>query len=142
MQTLKPKKTAVLSQYPLESQITIADSGNVYWESDTRKRCIGKLVGDTFHCERIPERHLHRKSQAYGFNYELMRGGSFKYVAVHLPFGETILTRREYILRRGFFLKFEGFEKQIFLKLADFGLDKAREPEPMMNPPLSQLAFF
>lgn len=109
------------TQWKSDGQVTIAPSGNVYWSTDKMKRFIGKLASDTFYCERIPERHLHRKTNAYGFNYELMKRGGFSNVLVKIPCGETLYTTRETILKHGFFLKFQSFEKQIFLKLSDFG---------------------
>ena len=99
---------------------------NIGWFSDS---------GDTFHCQRNPAKHLHYKSQSYGFNFELLRDGNFFWVIIHLPFNELLVTSRIHILEKGSFLHFadKGFERQIFLPLTEFGIDKARETEKRLK---------
>lgn len=99
---------------------------NIGWFSDS---------GDTFHCQRNPAKHLHYKSQSYGFNFELLRDGNFFWVIIHLPFNELLVTSRVHILEKGSFLHFadKGFERQIFLPLTEFGIDKARETEKRLK---------
>ena len=116
------------------SQLQVTSSGEIRLTLPNQKpRNIGWFSdsGDTFHCQRNPAKHLHYKSESYGFNYELLRDGMFVWVFVHLPFNELLVTSRSHILQRGSFLHFknEGFERQIFLPLTEFGIDKARETE-------------
>ena len=116
------------------SNIRVAQSGEIRLTLPNQKpRNIGWFSdsGDTFHCQRNPAKHLHYKSESYGFNYELLRDGMFVWVFVHLPFNELLITSRNHILEKGSFLHFknEGFERQIFLPLTEFGIDRARETE-------------
>ena len=120
------------------SQLQVTYSGEIRLTLPNQKpRNIGWFSdsGDTFHCQRNPAKHLHYKSESYGFNYELLRDGMFVWVFVHLPFNELLVTSRNYILQRGSFLHFknEGFERQIFLPLTEFGIDKARETEKVLK---------
>lgn len=119
-----------------KQNITVLSSGQVYLTLPDKqykgRRCVGEIKKDTFHCERNPERHLFRQfGGSYGFNYELMRDGSFKFVIVHLPFGEQLLTTRQHILNKGKMLNFQRnqLEKQIFLPISEFGIDKAKGSE-------------
>jgi hypothetical protein len=116
-------------------------------KSYKRKRLIGYIEGDTFHCFRNPDRHLFRQMNAYGFCYELMRDGSFINVIVHLPFGDTLVTTRERILRRGQILNYRShlLEMQILLRVDHFGdedetLDSVpRPPQPIPECPSQTL---
>jgi hypothetical protein len=98
-----------------------------------KPRNIGWLSEDgyTFHTQRNPEKHYHRQSESVGFNYELLRDGSFHWVVVHLPYGKELVTTRNHILEKGIFLHFKqrGFEKQRFLPLTEFGIEKAQATE-------------
>lgn len=114
------------------SNIRVTQSGEIRLALPNQKpRNIGWFNenGDTFHCQRNPAKHLHLSSHSYGFNYELLRDGNFSRVIVHLPFGEQLETTRKHILEKGFFLYFkqQGFEKQRFLSLSDFGKEKAEQ---------------
>lgn len=105
-------------------QISKSPSGNVYLANEQRKKWIGRIRDNSFHCMRNPDKHLHRKSNAYGFSYELIKWGTFKFVIVHLPDSKLLITTREQVLRKGFILEFRGFEKQIFMRISDFGLQE------------------
>lgn len=87
-------------------------------------RKIGWLTneGEVFNCWRNPQKHFHHLSNSVGFNYEVMRNGSFSIVLVRLTTGAILKTTRQNILAKGHFLEFKskGFEKQIFLHLTDF----------------------
>ncbi len=120
------------------TQLRVSDSGEIRLTLPNQKpRNIGWFNdnGDTFHCQRNPAKHLHYKSESYGFNYELLRDGIFVWVIVHLPFNELLVTSRNHILSKGSFLHFanKGFERQIFLPLTEFGIDKARETEKQLK---------
>ncbi len=89
---------------------------------------IGWISGGTFHCKRNPQKHFHQKSKSYGFSYDWIRGGNFRFVTVHIiSTGEELHTTREVILRRGHFLHFKTYERQIFLRLSDFGRARAEQ---------------
>ena len=120
------------------THLRVTDSGEIRLTLPNQKpRNIGWLndSGDTFHCQRNPTKHLHYKSHSYGFNFELLRDGNFVWVIIHLPFNEVLVTSRNHILEKGSFLHFknEGFERQIFLPLIEFGIDKARETEKQLK---------
>lgn len=110
-----------------QPQVRISPSGDVLLTLPGKQyksqRCIGKIVGDTLHVERNPERHLFRRFNAYGFNYQLLKHGHFSRVQLReLPSGRTLETTRETILHFGKFLDFKAdqLERQIFLSLSDF----------------------
>lgn len=116
------------------SNIYITPSREVRLSLPNQKpRNIGWLSedGQTFHTQRNPAKHYYRNSDSYGFNYELLRDGSFFFVNVHLPFGEVLQTTRNHILNKGFFLFFkqQGYEKQKHLALTQFGKEKAEQTE-------------
>jgi hypothetical protein len=119
------------------TNIRVTQSGEIRLALPNQKpRNIGWFSenGDTFHCQRNPAKHLHYKSESYGFNFELLKDGSFVWVYIHLPFGGLLITSRNHILKNGSFLHFNkvGFEKQIFLSLSEFGIDRARETEKQL----------
>lgn len=116
------------------SNIRVTQTGEIrLYLPNQKPRKIGWFSndGNTFHTERNPTKHLHRNSHSYGFNFELLRDSNFTNVVVHLPFGEILETTREYILENGLFLYFkeQGFEKQRFLVVDDFGKEKAEQFE-------------
>ena len=89
-------------------------------------RFIGKIFGDTYIKKINPELHKLHKNNSIGFNYELMEKGNFTYVKVF--FGNQILeTTRNFILQFGKVQTFykQSFEKQVFLRLEDFSLERA-----------------
>lgn len=114
------------------NEIRIEKSGNVYWISEKHRRNIGKLVNDTFYCQRRPE-HFHRLTKSYGFNYELVKYSPFIFICVELQSGEKIWTTRQTVLEKGKVLNFkkQGFELQIFLKLEHF-----RNTKELSIPPI------
>ena len=62
-------------------------------------------------------------------NHELLTNSLFlfKFIVIFYD-GKTLVTSRKYFLTHGKVLKFShsGFEPQVFLPLAEFGIDKAR----------------
>ncbi|MCB0490662.1 MAG: hypothetical protein KDC99_19470 [Cyclobacteriaceae bacterium] len=108
---------------PPSSQLIIDEHGNVFfWVADGKKRFLGTLRGRDFHCQRDPARHVHRKTNSYGFNHELIKGCPFERLIIHLPDGTRIWITRQEILKCGIFLQFkaQGFERQLFVKLKYF----------------------
>lgn len=108
------------------SRVVIREDGKVmlFLEGKTYKpeRCIGKIVGDAFRCQRVPSKHLFVELNAYGFNHELMEHGTFSRVIVELPLGIVLETSRKNILEKGIILNYErnNLERQLFLRLEDF----------------------
>ena len=116
--------------------LTVSQEGRVFLTLPNKKykahRCLGQISGNEFHCERNPERHLFQQfGGSYGFNFELMRDGTFKLVIVQLPFSGQLITTRLHILEKGMFLNFKSnqLERQIFLPVSEFGLEKAQKSE-------------
>ena len=108
--------------------IIIADRQefNVYLDlicaSENRRRSIGfiQLATRTLFVKR-ESKHLHRKSNSYGFNYKVIKEAKiFDYINIRSPEG-TFVISREKILSEGFIMRFgkrgDGFELQIFLTL-------------------------
>ena len=114
-------------------RITFSKSGTIFLHLVNGRRNIGTLTADgqTYTKTIIPSLHIHRKSNSIGFNYQLLKQSSFKWIVVKAEGYENLVTSRKYILQFGKYLYFknEGFEKQIFLPLSDFGIDKARQFE-------------
>jgi hypothetical protein len=104
----------------------------LYLPGQSKAREIGWIQQDTFHCRRDSRKHIHAGGRSVGFNYLLMRTGAFRFVSVHvLPAGPDLHTTRQHVLTNGKFFHFKrtGFERQLFLDLHEFGLDKAFETE-------------
>jgi hypothetical protein len=63
-------------------------------------------------------------------NYKLLNLGGqyFEFISIQYGFS-TLETSREYFLKNGSLLHFEkaGYEKQLFLSLDKFGMNKVRE---------------
>ena len=79
------------------SNIHITPSPEVRLSLPNQKpRNIGWLSEDglTFHTQRNPEKHFHHQTESIGFNYELLRDGSFHWIVVHLPYGKELITTR------------------------------------------------
>ena len=97
------------------------------------RRAIGWLSdnGDTFHTKRNPEQHFFYKLRAYGINYDLLNEGRFTWIVIELPLGKRLVTSRRLFLAKGILLNFQQnkLERQLFLPVSEFGIDKAREFE-------------
>ena len=98
------------------------------------RRLIGELRSDELHVDRDPEKHFMRAVQGYGFSYDLIKRTDFKILVVHLPY-DTLYTTKKYLLKHGRFLNFQKnkLEKQIFLPVCEFGLERARQWEHEHN---------
>lgn len=87
---------------------------------ENRKRNIGVIDTDTeggiFCVKRKIDKHLHRKSNSYGFNWNVLQGTRFQKVRL-TDEGGSYLMPKKIILEKGSFLHFskQGFELQIFL---------------------------
>lgn len=115
--------------------ITVSPSGKVFLTLPGKdyksKRCIGEIRDNGFHTLRNQNALFRGFNGSFGFNYELLRDYAFKYVIVSLSNGQTLETTRLHILKNGKFLHYQQnqLERQIFLPLSEFGLDKANESE-------------
>ena len=80
-------------------------------------RKLGKLGGDSLYLYRDEVRHLHRKSNSYGFNLKLLQLPRIKKIILNEGNINKYVIPKEIILREGkiLFFKQQGFEKQIFL---------------------------
>lgn len=100
-----------------------ADKGFVYLKlaSEQRTRKLAEIsLPDDALVMRRDSKHLLRKADSYGFNYELLRNArKCKKVILCLP-GFIYEIPISDILERGSFLWFKevGFERQVFLKQA------------------------
>ena len=128
------------------SSIKVSLTGRVYLNLPNKnyksRRCLGQIIEDAFHCQRNPEHHLFRQfGGSYGFNYELLRDGSFVFVVVHLAFGGELVTTRQHLLKIGQFLNFQRnkLEKQIFCPVNEINLDEI-EVEERKSTPAAQKA--
>ena len=91
--------------------------------AETRYRRLGvvNLAQKTLECRRKFSKHLLRKANAYGFNYNLLDTAKlFDKVRLMDEQNEWVIPR-EWILKNGSFLWFlhQGFERQIFANLVD-----------------------
>lgn len=84
-------------------------------------RSLGTIVcaERTLHTKREKDKHLHIKSNSYGFNHALISGAKRFDKVMLIEGANRYLIPNEVILKQGTFLHFqsEGFEKQIFLNL-------------------------
>ncbi len=102
---------------------------------------IGKISDDTYIKKIKPSLHKFNKTNSIGFNYELIEQGKFRLIKVLSDDGSIYETTRLYILAHGkvqtFFKKL--LDKQIFLSVNEFGLDRALQYEKTLT---SQLSLF
>ena len=103
---------------------------NVQLNLDAETRYIGKIdqSGEgTFRTKRSRQ-HLHRKTNSLGINLELVTRQDFPFKWIVIEFeGRDLITSKEFLLYHGSIFDFgkAGFEKQIFLKLDYWGVEKA-----------------
>lgn len=86
--------------------------------TERKHRLIGAVypVSKTLYVVRSRYKHLHVKSQCYGFNYEVLRTGlAFDKVVVSDEEGQFIIDKQAILVEGQFlFFKEQGFERQIF----------------------------
>lgn len=92
--------------------------------SENFARNLGTIVGSTLHVERDSFRHLHHKSNSYGFNYNLLKLPLFRNVVVKVNGSDFYKVPKETIIEKGkimFFKKTKAgsFEVQIFFNRND-----------------------
>lgn len=94
---------------------------NLHLRAEGRKRLIGNVNTNvrTLYIRRSRHKHLHNKSQSYGFNYDILKHAKlFDKVYLSDEYGSYSVPVKV-ILEEGKYLFFKqvGFEKQIFLSL-------------------------
>ncbi len=103
---------------------------------DMQTRYIGKLdtSGEGKFLTERKLKHLFRKTNSLGLNEELLNSPDihFKYITIDFE-GQKLSTTRMYFLTHSKPFTFNGFEKQYFLPLDEFGLDRAKQYEDSLN---------
>ena len=123
-------------------QITLSPSGKVTLHLPTGIRYIGTIERDCFRCWRDTSKNLFRATDSIGFNFELLRDGTFTRIEVTLSDGRILRTRRRFALAHSSFLHFKKkqFERQVFLKISDFGDTRAEQWERLQDEQLQREA--
>ena len=80
------------------------------------------------------EKHLFRKTNSLGLNETLLTSPEidFKFIIISYN-GKKLITTRIYFVTHSRVFIFKGFEKQYFLPLDEFGIDKAEEYENSLS---------
>ena len=99
--------------------IEIRKDNKVLLTYNGETRIIGELHDRTLVTERVPEKHLMRKWNAYGFNVELIDADICDVFVIQEP-KRTIFTTADDIRAHGRVFKEEDFEPQYFLGLEYF----------------------
>lgn len=121
--------------------ISISPNGSVKLSLPFKEVFIGKISDDAYTKKIKSSLHKFRNLNSIGFNYELIEQGQFRFIKVLSDDGNIYETTRLYILAHGKVQTFfkQSFEKQIFLPISEFGLEKALAYEKTLN---SQLSLF
>ena len=86
------------------------------------------------------EKHIFRKTHSLGLNEELLNSPELKFKWIVIDFeGKKLITSRLFFATHSKVFIFRGFEKQYFLPLDEFGIDKAEKYEKSIN---KQLGLF
>jgi hypothetical protein len=96
---------------------------------DFQTRYIGTLdtSGEGKFLTDRKEKHLFRKTNSLGLNEELLNSPNIHFKDITIDFeGQKLSTTRMYFLSHAKPFTFNGFERQYFLPLNEFGLDKAK----------------
>lgn len=116
------------------NELAIADNGKVmlHLKSEPRARAIGVIRDRVLHVDRNRDRHLHRKSNSYGFNYHVLQKDMFDHVSINES-GTHYVVPKDVILADGkvmFFKKAKAgsFEVQIFLNLDTIKTYRKEQP--------------
>ena len=84
-----------------------------------QKQLIAYLKENTLKVQK-DVKNIMIKFQTIGFNYDIIKKGSFENVEVTLSDGRILTTTRERILKEGKIFKNSGFELQIFFPIPSF----------------------
>lgn len=127
-------------------RITRLHSGDIILNisGDYRKaRKIGTIKDDTLYCNKN-ERHVLRINNGIGICYDVLRDYDFRNIEINF-LGKKLKTTREYFLNHSRFFQFGNYEKQKFLPIDKFGMDKCigQQPEtPIMKQSIEQQDLF
>lgn len=95
-------------------------------------RYIGKIIGDTFiSVPRSESKHLFKRLNALGVNLELIERQDIPFRWIEIPFEhsnghkERLKVLRSYLKNFGTRFAFESFERQMFLPLSEWSLQKS-----------------
>lgn len=111
-----------------DSFLVEEENGIIEIKLKLKKEKFARLLGyvktseKTLYCNRDSKKHLLVKADSYGFNYNLLNEAKrFDKVLLCIDKIDKYLIPKEFILSNGSFLWFktEGFERQIFLKMAE-----------------------
>lgn len=90
-------------------------------KAERRRRRVGTIdiKGRVLIVHRNKKKHLHRKSNSYGFNFEILsKAKSFDKIMLTDDNGTYLMDRMEMVKNGKFlFFKQQGFEKQIFIPI-------------------------
>ncbi|MGD1006039.1 MAG: hypothetical protein ABR980_02270 [Ignavibacteriaceae bacterium] len=104
---------------------------NVQLKLVMETRFIGKvdIAGEGKFLTQRKLKHILKKTNSLGVNHQLLINESIKFRWIIIDFeGHKYITSRLYFLTHGQIYTFgnAGFEKQIFLPLNEFGINRAR----------------
>ncbi len=126
-------------------RITRLHSGEIILNisGDYRKaRKIGTIKDNCFYCNKN-ERHVLRITNSLGICYDVLRDYQFTNIEINF-LGKKLKTTREYFLNHSRFFQFGNYEKQKFLPIDKFGLDKIQpeqKPEQVKQPEIQTCLF-
>ena len=113
---------------------------NVKLNLEFQSRFIGVLdtSGSGKFISERKEKHLFRKTNSLGLCEELLVSPEIHFNQIILNFrGQKFITTRTYFLTHSKVFTFQSFEKQYFLSLDEFGIDKAEHYEKSISKQLS-----
>jgi hypothetical protein len=124
---IKPDKhgNVLTAIFQIEGKETQAIIVRIRVRGENRERTVGvyEVADKIFHVKRDSEKHFHRMSQSYGFNWEILNDSMFKEVQnIHL----LVDGSRNYLIPiaairqhgRALMFKQQGFELQLFVPLS------------------------
>lgn len=133
---------------PENKYVILDNSGNVmtitfkglvhlHLSKEKRPRKLGLIDGDTLFVDRNSDKHFHRKTRSYGFNYLLLNKLDFiktvlltedKYRKYRIP--KTAILNLGQVLNFKYAAEDQSFEVQIFMKkdyITSYRIDKPDE---------------
>ena len=109
---------------------------NVKLNLEFQSRYIGTLdtASEGKFLTKRKEKHLFKRTNSLGLNETLLTSPQidFKWIVIEYN-GKKLITTRLYFVTHSKVFIFKGFEKQYFLPLNEFGIDKAEEYEKSIS---------
>lgn len=105
---------------------------------EMQTRFIGKIdiAGDGKFLTTRKKKHLFRKTNSLGINYQLLKDETIPFKQIIIDFeGDKLITSRLYFLTHSKIYTFNkaGFETQAFMSLDLFGIQKAKDFESKLK---------